>query len=172
MLTKIDLCTMALLKLGESPIQSLTDDTASSRLARTLCDSILDALLVMHPWRFATQEMVLTKNIDGDFLIPGNVLRVLKSNGRIIGNRIQSDSDTIKITAIVKTSPELFPSYFVSLAATRLAMEFCVPLTGNQSVFRTLVALYETELQTSKFLDSSTCASDGISNFSLLDVRF
>ena len=31
MLTKIDLCCMALLKLGEEPIQSLTDDSAAAK---------------------------------------------------------------------------------------------------------------------------------------------
>jgi hypothetical protein len=66
----------------------------------------------------------------------------------------------------------MFPSYFVSLAATRLAMEFCVPLLGDQSVFRTLVALYESELQTAKFIDSTTSINPAIENFSLLDTRF
>ena len=31
MITKIDLCSMALLKLGEKSIQSLVDDTPSNR---------------------------------------------------------------------------------------------------------------------------------------------
>ena len=53
MLTKIDLCSMALLKLGEAPIQSLTDDTAAARLSRTLFDPVIDALLASHVWRFA-----------------------------------------------------------------------------------------------------------------------
>ena len=59
MLTKIDLCSMALLKLGESPIQSLVDDSASAKLARTLFNPVIDALLALHPWRFATQEIAL-----------------------------------------------------------------------------------------------------------------
>ena len=50
MLTKIDLCSMALLKLGENPIQSLSDDTAAAKLGRTLVDFVIDTLLAMHPW--------------------------------------------------------------------------------------------------------------------------
>lgn len=172
MLSKIDLCSMALLKLGESPIQSFTDDSASSQLARTLYDLVTDALLSMHPWRFATQEIDLTKNTDGDFIIPSNVLRVLKTNGRIMGNRIKSDLPSIQIIGIVRTSPDMFPSYFVSLVATRLAMEFCIPLTGNQTVFRMLTALYENELQTAKFIDSTTSVSDVFQDFSLINSRF
>ena len=56
MLTKIDLCSMALLKLGEKPIQSLSEDTAVAKLGRTFIDVVIDELLAMHPWRFACQS--------------------------------------------------------------------------------------------------------------------
>ena len=172
MLTKIDLCSMALLKLGESPIQSLLDDTAAAKLSRTLFDTVIDALLTMHPWRFASQEIKLVKNASGNFLIPSDVLRVLKTNGRVVGDKIYSDSDNISIIAVTKTAPEKFPSYFASLAATRLAMEFCVPLLGDQTIFRMLVALYESELKTAKFIDSTTSVCDSVSDFSLVSSRF
>jgi hypothetical protein len=172
MLTKIDLCSMALLKLGEAPIQSLTDDSAAAQLSRTLFDTVVDALMSLHPWRFATQQLELIKNTDGNFLIPSNVLRVLRSDGRVIGDRIVCSSDKINIIAITKTAPEKFPSYFATLVATRLAMEFCIPLLGDQTVFRMLVALYESELQSAKFIDSTITPVDKISDFSLINSRF
>lgn len=172
MLTKIDLCCMALLKLGEEPIQSLTDDSAAAKLARTLFEPVMDSVIAAHPWRFATQTLELTKNTDGEFSIPSNVLRVLKTSGRIIGNKILGDGNSIKIVAVVKTAPESYPGYFISLAASRLAMEFCIPLMGDQTVFRMLAAMYESELQTAKFIDSTTSVADGIPDFSLLSARF
>ncbi len=172
MLTKIDLCSMALLKLGEGPIQTLADDSAASRLARTLFDPVIDALIAAHPWRFATKVFDLVKNADGDFLIPTECIRVLKCNGQIVGNRIMSNSDTVRISATVRVSAENFPSYFVSLAATKLAMEFCIPLTGDQTVFRMLVALYESEMQSAKFIDSTTSVAADIGDFSLINARF
>lgn len=172
MVTKIDLCSMALLKLGESPIQSFSDDSASAKLSRTLFDVVIDTLISSYPWRFATCDMELIKNTDGDFIIPSNVLRIIKSRGKILGNKISAIGDKTTIIALVRTSPEYFPSYFVSLAATRLAMEFCMPLIGDSSIYRMLVALYETELQSAKFIDSTSCTSESISNFSLLNVRY
>lgn len=71
-----------------------------------------------------------------------------------------------------RVTPDAFPGYFASLAATRLAMEFCIPLLGEQNVFRMLAALYETELQSAKFIDSTTSASKAIDNFSLISTRF
>ena len=171
--TKIDLCSMALLKLGEQPIQSLAEDSPAAQLSRTLFDSVIDMLLAMHPWRFACKRFELTKNDDGDFLIPSECLRVLKCSGEIIGNTIISPLQTISIIAIVRTTPEDFPSYFVSLATTKLAMEFCIPLIGDQNVFRMLAALYETELQTAKFIDSTTPTTrNNVENFSLINARF
>ena len=83
MFTKIDLCSMALLKIGEKPIQSWREDSAAAQLARTLFDPIVETLLSTFPWRFATQSLLLNKNTDGDFIIPANVLRVLKCEGKI-----------------------------------------------------------------------------------------
>lgn len=172
MLTKIDLCSMALLKLGETPIQSLTDDSASAKLSRTLFDPVMDTLIASHPWRFAMSDLKLTKNTDGNFLIPTDVLRILQTPGRVVGDYIMSDADTVCVTAIMRTSVDKYPPYFISLAATRLAMEFCIPLLGDQTIFRMLVALYETELQTAKFIDSTTSVNNSVSDFSLINTRF
>jgi len=172
MLTKIDLCSMALLKLGEKPIQSLSEDTPGARLGRTLIDFVLDTLLAMHPWRFACRTYDLVRDANGDFNIPSDVLRIIKTNGKVIGNTIESQYDKITITAVVRVDPNDFPSYFTALAATKLAVEFCMPLLSDTTVFRTLVALYETELQTAKFIDSTTSVAPEIEHFSLIDSRF
>jgi hypothetical protein len=170
-LTKIDLCSFALLKLGQAPIQSFEDNSAAAQLARTLFDPVCKALLALHPWRFAIKRFDLVKTGGGDFLIPGDILRVLRCPGEVVGNRIVCPGDACAVDAIVWAPVESFPSYFVSLAATKLAMEFCIPLAGDQNVFRMLAALYESELQTAKFIDSAASANRGIAEFSLIRVR-
>ncbi len=172
MLTKIDLCSMALLKLGEKPIDSLDSDAPSAQLSRTLFDTVADSLLSFHPWRFASQKYELIRNEAGALTVPVDCLRILKCDGEIIGNQIFSDADSLSLVGICRVSVEKYPSYFVSLVATKLAMEFCIPLTGEQTVFRTLAALYETELQTAKFIDSTTSMAGHIKSFSLIDSRF
>ena len=172
MQTKVDLCSMALLKLGERPIQSLNDDSAASQLARTLFDPVMDALIASHPWRFATRTYELNETVDGDFVIPADVLRVIKTPGKISDGRIVAPNDKITIAALVRVTPESYPAYFVSLAVTKLAMEFCVPMTGDQSMFRMLAALYETEYSSAKFIDSTTTTAANIDSFSLINARF
>lgn len=172
MLTKIDLCSMALLKLGEKPIQSWTDDCASAQLARTLFEPVVDSLITMHPWRFATRTFDLLPDADGDFIIPGDVLRILHCDGHVVGNKILSPAKQLRVIALARTPVELFPSYFISLAATKLAIEFCIPLTCDQTIMRMLIALYDSEFQSAKFIDSTTSVSQDIDNFSLINARF
>lgn len=172
MFTKIDLCSMALLKLGEKPIQSLTEDTTAAQLARTLFDVVVDGLLATFPWRFATQTITLTRNSDGAYIIPANVLRILKCDGKIMGNKIISPADKIELIALVKTEPESFPGYFATLVATKLATEFCIPLIGDINVFKLMTALYESEYQSAKFIDSTTSNQMHIDTFALIDSRF
>jgi len=164
---------MALLKLGEAPIQSLTDDTVESLLARTLFDPVIYSLLAAHVWHFACRTFDLQRNADGDFLIPADCLRIVKAPGDIRGNKILCPgADKIEVIGLARVAPEAFPGYFASLAATRLAMEFCIPLLGEQTVFRMLAAMYETEMQSAKFIDSTTAVPGAIKDFSLISTRF
>lgn len=172
MFTKIDLCSMALLKLGEKPIQSFQENSASAQLAQTLFTPTVESLLSVFPWKFATQSFTLTRNTDGDFIVPTEVLRILKCEGQINGNKIITSGDTLEILAIVKTEPEDFPSYFASLLATKLAVEFCIPLIGDTNVFRMMTALYESEYQTARFIDSTLSKQSKINDFSLINSRF
>lgn len=172
MLTKVDLCSMALLKIGEQPIQSLNENTTNAKLGRMLIDSITDVLLCAYPWRFATKTYTLTKNSDGDFIIPGDILRIIKTKGTIQGKKILADSENITVQAVVRVQPSDYPTFFASLVATRLAMEFCMPLLSDQTLFRTLASLYETELQNAKFIDSTMSAQNNIESFNLINTRF
>ncbi len=175
MLTKIDLCSIALLKLGEHPIQSFTEDSVAAGLARTLYSTIIDSLLSSHPWKFAQKQYVLTKTNENNFLIPSEVLRIINCGSieyEIIGNRIFAETNSLKMTAIVQTGEEFFPSYFSQLAASKLAMEFCIPLTGDQNTFRTFAALVEAETSAAKLIDSSTASGNAIGNFSLISARY
>ena len=175
MLTKIDLCSMALLKLGEKPIQSFNDDTASAQVARTLFDTTMDSLLASHPWKFALKKFNLTKTSDGDFLLPVEVLRVMDCDSllyQVGGDRINAPADKISITVIARTGAENYPSYFSNVAALQLAREFCMPLIGDQNLLRTIAALFESELRAAKFIDSTMSAGNDIPNFSLINTRY
>jgi hypothetical protein len=175
MLTKIDLCSQALLKIGENAIASFNDDCAAAKIAKSLYDTVIDALISGYNWRFATKKYQLRRTESGGFPIPSEILRVIACSARdyeIAGNVINAKADAIEITASARVGAESFPPYFAAAAATRLAMEFCVPLTGNQNMFALLNALYESELRTARFIDSTTATPPAVENFPLITARF
>ncbi|MDR0449152.1 MAG: hypothetical protein LBG89_01675 [Rickettsiales bacterium] len=49
---RLDICNLALLKLGERPIESMDGESAAAILARTLFPSVARALLSSYDWRF------------------------------------------------------------------------------------------------------------------------
>ena len=67
---------------------------------------------------------------------------------------------------------ENFPGYFASLVASKLAVEFCVPLIGDMNIFKMMNILYESEYQSAKFIDSTILNQSNIDNFSLINSRF
>jgi len=175
MQTKIDLCSQALLKIGEPAITSFTDNNAASQIANKLYDMTIDNLLCLHTWRFATKKYELTKTADGHFPIPGDILRILNSsapNYELAGDKIMAASDKIEITGIARIGAESFPAYFIQPAVTKLAMGFSIPLAGNRNTFAILNALFESELRAAKFIDSASNPNQSIENFSLLTTRF
>lgn len=172
MFTKIDLCSMALLKLGEKPIQSWREDSASAQLARTLYDPVVNTLLSIFPWSFAVENISLNKDIDGNFIIPNNVLRVLNCPEIVQGNKIKSSAENLEIEAIIKKDADVFPDYFATLVATKLAVEFCIPLIGDTNVFRMMTELYDNEYSTAKFIDSAISIRSNLKAFSLVNSRF
>lgn len=175
MLTKLDLCSMALLKLGEKPLASFEDASPAANVARTLYDTIIENLLAGHPWRFARKKYELEKTTDGDFQIPADVLRVIDCDAAlytITGNRIDAPVDSLRLSAISRVAAEDFPPYFASAAAARLAMEFCIPLTNDQNAFRNMAALFESELRVAKFIDSTTTPQIPNADFSLISARY
>ncbi|MBQ3784915.1 MAG: hypothetical protein II843_00785, partial [Alphaproteobacteria bacterium] len=90
----------------------------------------------------------------------------------INGDKIITNSDTLEVSAIVKTEPEKFPGYFATLVAAKLAVEFCIPILGDVNILRVMTSLYESEYQSAKFVDSTLSRQSNIDDFSLINSRF
>lgn len=58
-ITEVDLANQALIALGQSTIDALTDENENARRCDALFDTIRDDLLVKHPWNFAIKRATL-----------------------------------------------------------------------------------------------------------------
>ncbi len=186
-LTALALCSRALLKIGAQPIASLDEGTAEAEVAANLYPATRDALLSLHPWSFATGQASLprltatpTADFQYAFQLPAGFLRVLSagppdtSQGlsyRILEGRLHTDAEQVILSYIFCPDEAAFPPFFASALATRLAAEFCIPLTEATARAQMLFAQAEAELRTARHADSAQATPRAIRNFPLITTR-
>lgn len=148
-LSNIALCSRALLKLGARGIASFDEGTVEAEIAANLYPSTRDALLSSHPWSFATGQMALARlsaepiaDYAYAFQLPPNFLRALSAGQagrgrgleyRIAERRLHANVDDIVLSYIFRPGESEWPPFFDQVLITRLAAEFCLPLTESTS---------------------------------------
>ncbi len=186
-LSALALCSRALLKIGAQPIASLDEGTAEAEVAANLYPALRDALLSIHPWSFATAQASLPRLAArpvADFLnafqLPAGFLRVLSAGGpgsgrgltyRIVEDRLHCNAEQATLSYIFRPDESAFPPFFASALATRLAAEFCIPLTENTSRTQLLMTQAEAELRAARLADSQQSTPRAFEDFPLITVR-
>ena len=148
-LSNVELCSAALVKLGAEGISSFGDGSAEADVAGTLYDIIRDGLLGTHPWSFATTHAEVVQsaspplaNFEYAFDLPVDFINALSAGDecrtrgavyQVIGREVHSNYEELILTYIKRPDEDEFPTYFVSALVSRLAAEFCLPLTENAS---------------------------------------
>lgn len=187
-LSSIELCSSALVKLGASSISSFEDGTAEARVAASLYPLIRDAVLCTHPWSFATAKAPLAKlSVEPvtdhlhAFQLPQNFLKAIsagdETRGRgliyqIVNRQLHADVNTLVLTYLFRPSEGDFPPYFTPALVTRLAAEFCIPLTENTGRADRLSRLADEEIKLAKLIDSQQDTPPRVEDFTLITARF
>ncbi|SCA55399.1 conserved hypothetical protein [Candidatus Terasakiella magnetica] len=187
-LTKIGLCSRALLKIGANTISSFDDGSAESEVAQNLYPGVRDSLLSSYPWSFATAQIRLARltatpiaDFSYAYQLPADFLRALSvgtgDQGRGVTYRIQekrlhTDMDDVVLTYIFRPEPTEFPPYFTQGLITHLAAEFCLPLTESASRGEAFMRIGEKELQKARNIDAQQQTPQTISLDGLVGVRY
>lgn len=166
---EVQICNMALGKLGEREIISSLDDEESetARTCKLHYEHIRNTLLESHVWNFAMSRAVLSRNAESpefqfaySFQLPANCLRVVElyqsgSDYAIESKNLLVDDDTASIIFISKeTNPTKFSALFVDAFATRLAAEMADQLTNSQSRRVALLEEFKQKFTEAKRRDS------------------
>ncbi|MFV0627160.1 MAG: hypothetical protein ACK5N8_07415 [Alphaproteobacteria bacterium] len=185
--TDISICSQALLKIGVDGIVSFEDGTAEADISNNLYSLIRDGLLSSYPWSFATAQKRLPKLLEAPlvdyanaYLLPNDYLRMISAGAgnrglgleyRIQGNKLHTNSDEVIITYIYRPKEENFPAFFCEALTTKLAAEFCLPLTEDNAKTNLLNKKAEDEVKTARLIDAQQATPKKFEDFTLVEVR-
>ncbi|MGH1455821.1 MAG: hypothetical protein ACRBDI_03480 [Alphaproteobacteria bacterium] len=186
-LSDIGLSARALVRIGATPITSFNDGGAESEIAATLFPQVRDALLSAYPWSFASAQVVLDQLVTTPiadyayaYALPNDFLRALSagsgSRGRGLNYRISSgalhtNASDVVLSYVFRPEEEAFPPYFDQALITRLAAEFCIPVTESTSRAESLFNMADREFQRARQIDAQQDTPNRIEDFTLVDVR-
>lgn len=185
-LSSIALCARALLKIGCRSITSFDEGTAEAEVAGNLYEPVRDAILSSNPWTFATAQTTLPRleavpiaDYDYAYQLPTDFLRALSAGAgrgrgldyRIHERRLHTHASEVVLTYIFRPLESEFPPFFDQALITRLAAEFCIPLTDSTSRSEALLKNAEKEFKYAKTTDAMQESPQAIEDYTLIGVR-
>lgn len=185
--TDVSLCSKALLKIGAQTITSFEDGTAEAEVAANLYPITRDGLLSSYPWSFAVVQKKLARldhkpiaDFNYAYQLPSDFLRIISAGSgrrgqgieyRIYENKIYTDSSEVIITYIYRAAENLFPTFFSEALVSKLAAEFCIPLTESSSRAEYLAKKSETEIKQARLVDAQQATPLKFEDFTLVEAR-
>jgi hypothetical protein len=188
----IDICNLALTRLGHSNVQSLTEESEESRKCSMLYDRIRRTALRAHPWNFATTTVALAP-LEGDdvlydwdyvYQLPADQLRLLyivdpsdKDNFKIpfevrSGGVLLTDQEDARIRYIKDVSDtSAFDEQFIEAFSYRLAADLAMPLTGKAEYANAMNSLYNTTVRAAMASDAKERRRENKANRDFIDAR-
>ncbi len=156
-ITPLDICNLALSRLGESPIAEIN---ANGNLASRLCymhyHPVRREVLCSNRWSFATVRTTLTSAEPGSagddmhqcrHSLPTDCLRVLGVNARswtLRGRAVYAPAREIKLLYIADVEDTaLFEPLFTEALVLRLAWKLCIPLINSTTARQALGEEYQ-----------------------------
>jgi len=162
--SKEDIVSQALLYIGEAPISSFSEGTAGL-VASNLYDITRDDLLTAYRWRFAVGKNSLSRLADTPhnewqyaFQLPADLLMLIRtypnSLYEVYEDKLYSNNATVDIDYVFRPKSAAFPAYFVKALGYKLASEFSISITNNQTMADRMEDRYLKAIAKAKFNDS------------------
>lgn len=155
-LTPLDICNLALSRLGESPITAIDPNgSLPARMCYMHYHPVRREVLCAHRWSFATVSTTLQSAEEGTgddthqlrHSLPADCLRVLGVNSRcwtLRGRAVYCSAPTIRLQYIADVEDTgLFEPLFVEALVLRLAWKLCIPLINSTTARQALGEEYQ-----------------------------
>lgn len=186
MATDVQVCNLALTKVGAARISSLDDGgSKESRDCNAIYDLLRDEVLAAFPWTFAAARASLARFSDEPgfgyayaYQLPDDCLRPLHLSSRkmpykVEGETLLTDDSVAELHYIKRvTNPAKFTSPFVATLAARLAVDLAISVVQKAGLRDQLLREYEGKVFPSMTALDASSDNEGIEYAeSYLDAR-
>jgi len=173
-MTKLDICNIALLRLGQPAIVTIDEDTASAQALRNAWAHCLESFLLESKWNFSTTTANLSR-LSGTpltgfiyrYQLPSDFITVVTVNfnagtqeGRwkIQGDQLHTDDETVTLEYVFRFADTgQFPAMICEALALLIASRCAETLTGSNSKTSMMTQEYvQIALPKARRLDAST----------------
>lgn len=156
MASKFDICSSALMELGEDTISSFTANTAPSKICGQLYPEYIKYLLSLHPWKFTLKKVQLARLTTSPtnewtyaYQLPSDLLlmRALYNSSdtsvlpqtdyEIFQDEIFTDETSVYIDYQYQPDESNFPAFFLEFATAAMAAKLAMPITDDPSIEQT-----------------------------------
>jgi hypothetical protein len=165
--SETEICSAALMLLGDSPINSLDDANDRARASKLLWPLVLDDELSAHRWNCAKKRAELARLASTpafgwayQFQLPSGCLRVFEMEDpdeafAVEDGLLLCDNSTAKVLYAVRvTTVGKYSAGLCSALVARMAAELAMPITKKKAVVDAAWAVYQGKIL-------SALASDG-----------
>lgn len=168
-MTDIQICNLALARLGDSRITALADATAQAQYCTLFYAQTLEELQAEFDWQFCRKQVSLTSGtapLTGysiQYALPADFIRAIRlgnidasenfGSWEIIGTNLHTNIASpvaLDYIALITTTT-LFPAIFTEALSMKLAAVLAMPLTGSKDLFTQCVQLYSATIQKPAF---------------------
>ncbi len=172
-MTDIQICNLALARLGDSRITALTDSTAQAQYCTLFYSQTVEELQAEFDWQFCRKQVSLTSGtapLTGysvQYTLPTDFIRAIRLGNidasenfgtwEIVGTNLHTNlTSPVALDYIANiTTTTSFPAIFTELLSIKLAAVLAMPLTGSKDLFTQLAEVYGATLQKPAFLHAT-----------------
>lgn len=184
-ISEVSVSNLALVKLGQETISSLSQDTKQARVVNAVFEMCRNEVLEAHDWYFARKTVELASIDEEDTLniwqyvyeLPADWIKMIKGEDdkqefEIRDGYLMADDEPLKIVyTFENTNPQQWSYSFAQCLSWRVAAETAYAFTQSNTVAETMMKGYLMSLQSARYNAAHNRTPVGPVIDSFLDVR-
>jgi len=185
MASKVDICNLALMKVGAESITALTDSTKRAKLCNKLFTPTLERVIKHHNWLFATKRFTLSNpssttpiyGFQNRFALPDDIYKIIELEQKHLDWRVENgflltDAETVNLKAItVEEDVDLYED-FKEVMALHLAVQLAYPIVQSVSLKNSLIQELRIFEADARGVDSQEGTPESLEPNDIIDARF